>query len=170
MDAKWISTLPTLVALCCCMTGCANRFQHAADKSLLIQENLQLDQALSITQYELMLAQQENDALRRQLEQTSQNPGGMSGNTSSGRLPLLRSQYESMGTAPTFDAHDPSLPPPSSQLPRSFQRPQQSPPGNYPPQPSVVPGHQTHDFQASAGTQYTSVPSGVPQWSPQRVR
>ena len=147
MDAKWISMLPALVTLCCCMTGCgANRFQHAADKSLLIQENLQLDQALSITQYELMLVQQENDVLRRQLEQVSQSSGvqsgGTSGNTSSGRLPSLRSTYEPMATAPTFDVNDPNLPSPSNQMPQHFQRPQQSLPSDFPP--------------------------GTPQWSPQR--
>ena len=146
MYAKWISTLVALIALCCPL-GCANRYQHAADKSLLIQENLQLDQALSITQYELMRVQQENDALRRQLERVQNagngTSGGTSNNTPNGRMPPLRSQHEPMGPAPTFDAFDPNLPPPSNQVPYQLQRPQQSPPQNPP-------------------------PLGMPQWSPYR--
>ena len=165
-----------LFALCCCMTGCANnRFQHQADKSLLIQENLQLDQALSITQYELMLMQQENDALRRQLEQMTQNSGSSSGSTSGGmtggRTTTLRSQtdlqYEQ--AAPTFDANDPNLPPPSNQVPHYFQRPQQNPPSDYPTQSATRPGRQTGVVHAS-GTQYANTLPGAPQWSPQRVR
>ena len=136
MNAKWISIPVAWIALCCCVTGCANRYQHAADKSLLIQENLQLDQALSITQYELMLMQQENDTLRKQLDQVqnteNRTNGSSSGSTSSGHLPPLRSQYEPMGTQPTFDAHDPNLPPPSNQMPRTFQRPQQNLPPDFP--------------------------------------
>ena len=181
MSTKWISVPVALAALCCCMMGCgANRFQHAADKSLLIQENLQLDQALSITQYELMRAQQENDALRKQLEEagsivtrnSSQNPGNMSGGTSggvtSGRMPPLRSQYDTMGTAPAFNANDPNLPSPTNQLPHHLQRPQQNaPPEITPPQSANGSGNQTDVSQASA-TQYANVPPGAPQWSPQR--
>jgi len=120
MRTKWISTLMTLVALCFFTLGCAN-LQHKADRSMLIQENLQLDQALSITQYELMLVQQENDALREQLEQLQNAGGGTSGGTSNNttggtRTTTLRSQYEEQ-VAPTFDANDPNLPPPSNQVP-----------------------------------------------------
>ncbi|MCL2117857.1 MAG: hypothetical protein FWH27_05455 [Planctomycetaceae bacterium] len=141
------------VFLCCCTSGCANRFQHAADKSLLIQENLQLDQALSITQYELMRAQQDNDALRRQLEQ-AQNAGN---GTTGDRMPPLRSEYEPVsGTEayPAFDANHPNLPPPSNQVPQRFQRPQQDLPPEIPPQ--------------SSAAQYVDTPPGAPQWSPYR--
>ena len=170
MDAKWILTLMAWIAVGCCVSGCANRFQHAADKSLLIQENLQLDQALSITQYELMLAQQENDALRKQLERVSQNgngstPGNTSGGVSNSHKPPLRSEYEPMGERPHFNATDPNLPPPSNQMPQRFQRPQQNPSIDYPPQSATRPNNQV--IQAS-GPQYVEVPSGAPQWSPHR--
>jgi len=157
MNMKWISTLMTLTALCC---GCAN-LQHKADRSMLIQENLQLDQALSITQYELMLAQQENDALRRQLlEQVS---AGASGST---RGKALRSQYEEV--TPTFDANDPNLPPSSNQVPHYFQRPSQNHSLDQIPQQFQQPPPIS---QAShARTQTAAVPPGAPQWSPQRVR
>ena len=176
MDTKWISTPMVLLALCCCITGCANnRFQHQADKSLLIQENLQLDQALSITQYELMLAQQENDVLREQLEQMTQNSGSSSGSTSGGmtggRTTTLRSQHDLQyeQAAPAFDAYDPSLPPPSNQVPQFFQRPLLNPPPDYPTQSVTRPGRQTGVVHVS-GTQYANTPPGAPQWSPQRVR
>jgi len=171
--------LKNLFALCallfalCALSGCANnRFQHAADKSLLIQENLQLDQALSITQYELMLAQQENDALRRQLDQVKQSANGnTSGGLSNGRMPPLRSQYEPV--APAFDAIDPNLPPPSNQVPHYFQRPQQNQPPDqsqqrFPsPQSPNRPANSSPVIQASR-VQYVEVPPGAPQWSPQR--
>jgi len=147
---------------------------------MLIQENLQLDQALSITQYELMLVQQENDALRRQLEQvTQQNTGDASGNTSGGmlnnmtgtRATTLRSQYEQ--ATPTFDANDPNLPPPSNQVPHYFQRPQQN---QLPDQSQQrFPQQQFQQpppiSQAShARTPTAAVPPGAPQWLPQRYR
>jgi len=156
----------------CVLPGCAN-LQHKADRSMLIQENLQLDQALSITQYELMLAQQENDVLREQLKQVMQNTGGgTSGgdNTSGGtRATTLRSQYEQV--APTFDANDPNLPPPSNQVPHYFQRPQQ----NLPPDQSYRQFPQQFQqpppiSQALSRTQTAAVPPGAPQWSPQRGR
>ncbi len=168
MSTKRISTLMALVALACFAPGCANRFQQSADKSLLIQENLQLDQALNITQYELMLARQENDALRRQLEQSSQNGSGATsgGGVSGGRLPPLRSTYDSgngAGAAPSFEANDPNLPAPTNQMPNKFMR-QPGQPAIAPPQPATVP-----DTQARA-TQYVDVPPNAPQWSPQRYR
>jgi hypothetical protein len=179
MSTKWILTLMAWIVVGCCASGCANRFQHAADKSLLIQENLQLDQALSITQYELMLTQQENDALRRQLEQVSQNRGGStssntSDNMSSGRIPPLRSEYEPMGMRPNFNANDPNLPPPSNQMPQRFQRPQQNPSPDFPPQSATVPGNQSQVNRSSviqaSRVQNVEVPPGAPQWSPYRDR
>jgi hypothetical protein len=165
---KWIAMLVTLAALCCCALGCANRFQHAADRSMLIQENLQLDQALNLVSYELMLAQQENDALRRQIERVSQNAGGTTGGVSTGRTPPLRSQHEQI-TPPTFEANNPNLPPPSHQLPHHFQRPQQ--PQLYDPSqhsPSQQPSPQQPPPLSQPSPPQTTV--GVPQWSPHRIR
>ena len=139
---KRISTLILLAALLFLGQGCATRKQHAVDRSMLIQENLQLDQALSIVQYELLLAQQENENLRRQLDQSATN-----GNTSGdGRVPPpLRSTYESPNdlTDTMFDAHDSTLPPPTNQIPQHFQ-------------------------QRPAQPQHVEVPPGGPQWTPQR--
>lgn len=146
MSTKRISTLILVATMLLFGQGCASRKQQAVDRSMLIQENLQLDQALSIAQYELMLTREENEMLRNRLAQTPANDG-----RSGGRLPALRSTYEPMpnetGPAPTFDPHDSTLPPPSNQMPSRFQR---------------------QENQRPNQPQHVEVPIGAPQWSPQR--
>ena len=137
---------------------------------MLIQENLQLDQALSITQYELMIVQQENDILREQLQQmTQQNAsgntsGGTSNNMTGTRATTLRSQYEQ--ATPTFDANDPNLPPPSNQIPHYFQRPSLNHSLDQIPQQLQQPP----PIRQASNARTANVPPGAPQWSPQRGR
>ena len=141
--------------------GCATRKQQAVDQSMLIQENLQLDQALSIAQYELMLAQQENEELRRQLDQPNTNGSG----SRSRNMPPLRSNYEPV-TTPNFDANDSTLPQPTNQMPPRFQQQQNQ--QQMPSQSQMQRfGSSTSIMQAS-GVQYVEVPPDAPQWSPQR--
>jgi len=142
--------------------GCATRKQQAVDQSMLIQENLQLDQALSITQYELMLAQQENEELRRQLGQPNTN-GNNSGNR---KMPPLRSNYEPV-TTPNFDANDSNLPQPTNQMPPRFHQQQQNQ-QQMPPQSQQQRFGSSTPFMQASGMQYIEVPPDAPQWSPQR--
>ena len=160
MITKRISTLIFVaVAVLFFGQGCATRKQQAVDQSMLIQENLQLDQALSIAQYELMLAQQENGELRRRLGQSN-----ISGSDSGSRMPPLRSTHEP--AAPNFDSHDSTLPQPTNQMPSRFQQPQN--------QQQMSPQSQQQQFGSSAsimqasGMQYVEVPHDAPQWSPRR--
>lgn len=179
MSTKRISTLILAATMLFLGQGCAGRKQQAVDRSMLIQENLQLDQALSIAQYELMLAQQENEALRARIGQPSASDGRL-GNGSGGRMPPLRSDYEPMsngvGSAPSFDAYDPNLPQPSNQMPQRFrqQQPNVTPPQN---QEQYYQGQGQSDMRQygtsspvmqASGVQYVEVPPDAPQWSPRR--
>ncbi|MCL2347980.1 MAG: hypothetical protein FWC50_06915 [Planctomycetaceae bacterium] len=71
MDLKRISILLLGGILLAWLPGCASRYQNAVDRSMLIQENLQLDQALSLAQYRLTILEDENRRLRRELGQES---------------------------------------------------------------------------------------------------
>ena len=70
MDSKRISILLLGGMLLAWLPGCTTRYQNAVDRSMLIQENLQLDQALSLAQYRLTVLEDENRTLRRELGQT----------------------------------------------------------------------------------------------------
>ncbi|MDR1384386.1 MAG: hypothetical protein LBJ67_11185 [Planctomycetaceae bacterium] len=114
MRTKRISPLLLTVFLTLILlAGCTHRYQRKVDEAMLIQENLQLDQALGIAQYELELTRQENDSLRKQLEENSLN---YRNRNSSDSLPSLRTNPKSVPSFNQQDAlpYENSLPPPNS--------------------------------------------------------
>ncbi|MDR1492818.1 MAG: hypothetical protein LBT05_08860 [Planctomycetaceae bacterium] len=167
MRTKRISPLLlTIFLTLILLPGCANRYQRKVDEAMLIQENLQLDQALSIAQYELELTRQENNSLHKQLRENSSNRrDGNSFNS----LPPLRTNPESV---PNFNQQggsldENSLPPPNSS-------------GNIPPilhNQSILPRPNYYDpspIQQTSGTIDNSPTnnfegnSEFPAWSPYR--
>ncbi len=166
-----------IVSTFCC-AGCVSKYQYEVDRSLLMQENQKLEDALYVTHGQLVDAVRENDTLREQLN------SGDSG-TQSVRSPAFgagRRPRSARNAAPDFGD---DYAPPEVVIPEGNDGSSQPPDGiRIPRTPSSVLPPSTRTVRApsmntsSNGTLSTEPPligndrpvasPSIPEWNPRR--
>ena len=109
MKAKGFLAVLVLASL----VGCANRYHHQVDQSLLLQENQLLENALYVTHTQLVDMKRENDRLKTMLGQSDD------GSISQRGKPMERRPTDNYDEAPLYEVPKVSVPltPPSTTLP-----------------------------------------------------
>lgn len=147
-------SLSLLLVLFGSLLGCVSRYQYETDRSLLVQENQTLEDALYVTHHQLADAVKENESLRARLgDPGADSDGTVSRPSGEFSLPPARRPV-----APSADGED--YAPPEVSFPEESEGTTQ-PPEMFRRTPSSIKPPATRTVTNSA-------PPAFPEWSPRR--